>query len=68
MAKRLIEEGNKAWNLISQNKHQVPWESVVYEIEEQFMKVAACNSRALTQQVPLSLSLSSILLVEKFKM
>lgn len=50
MAKRLIEEGNKAWNLISQNKHQVPWESVVFEIEEQFMKIACCNSRALTQQ------------------
>ncbi|PQQ18720.1 uncharacterized protein Pyn_30077 [Prunus yedoensis var. nudiflora] len=50
MAKRLIEEGNKAWNLISQNKQQVPWESVVFEIEEQFMKIASCNSRALTQQ------------------
>lgn len=63
MAKSLVEEGTKAWNSISQNNRQVPWESAVFEIEEQFMKIACCNSRSLTQQV-LSLSLSSLLLVE----
>lgn len=51
MAKRLVEEGTKAWKLISQNNHQVQWESVVFEIEEQFMKIASCSSRSLTQQV-----------------
>ncbi|KAM1001338.1 hypothetical protein ACFX15_007548 [Malus domestica] len=50
MAKRLVEEGTKAWNSISQNNRQVPWESAVFEIEEQFMKIACCNSRSLTQQ------------------
>ncbi|XP_015877895.3 SH2 domain-containing protein B [Ziziphus jujuba] len=50
MAKRLIEEGRKAWNLISQNNHHVQWESMVFEIEEQFMKIAGCSSRSLSQQ------------------
>ncbi|KAG6688965.1 hypothetical protein I3842_11G152900 [Carya illinoinensis] len=50
MAKRLIEEGTKAWNLISQNNHQIRWENVVFEIEEYFMKIACCSSRSLTQQ------------------
>lgn len=50
MAKRLVEEGTKAWKLISQNNHQVQWETVVFEIEEQFMKIACCSSRSLTQQ------------------
>lgn len=51
MAKRLIEEGTKAWNLISQNNNHVQWESVVFEIEDQFMKIACCSSRSLMQQV-----------------
>lgn len=50
MAKRLIDEGTVAWNLISQNNLQVQWESAVFEIEEQFMKIASCSSRSLTQQ------------------
>nr|KJB45846.1 hypothetical protein B456_007G332400 [Gossypium raimondii] len=50
MAKRLIDEGTVAWNLISQNNIQVQWESAVFEIEEQFMKIASCSSRSLTQQ------------------
>lgn len=50
IAKRLIEEGIKAWNSISQNNHQTRWEDVVFEIEEHFMKIACCSSRSLTQQ------------------
>ncbi|XP_021895061.1 uncharacterized protein LOC110812561 isoform X1 [Carica papaya] len=50
MAKRLIAEGEKAWNSISENNHQVHWENVVFEIEEQFMKISCCNTRSLTQQ------------------
>ncbi|PRQ30830.1 putative transcription factor STAT family [Rosa chinensis] len=50
MAKALVEEGTKAWKLISQNSDQVQWESVVFEIEDQFMKIACCRSRSLTQQ------------------
>ncbi|XVF88208.1 hypothetical protein PTKIN_Ptkin19aG0031600 [Pterospermum kingtungense] len=50
MAKRLIDDGTKAWNLISQNNLQVQWESAVFEIEEQFMKIARCTTRSLTQQ------------------
>lgn len=51
MAKTLIEEGRKAWNLISQNNNHVLWESMVFEIEEQFMRIAHCSSRSLSQQV-----------------
>ncbi|KAK8588976.1 hypothetical protein V6N13_087862 [Hibiscus sabdariffa] len=50
MAKRLIDEGTIAWNSISQNNLQVPWESAVFEIEEQFMKIACCTTRSLSQQ------------------
>ncbi|KAB1216366.1 hypothetical protein CJ030_MR4G000599 [Morella rubra] len=50
IAKRLIEEGSKAWNLISQNNHRIRWENVVFEIEEHFTKIVGCSSRSLTQQ------------------
>ncbi|KAL0001483.1 hypothetical protein SO802_015264 [Lithocarpus litseifolius] len=50
IAKRLIEEGTKAWSLISQNNHYIRWENAVFEIEEYFMKIARCSSRSLTQQ------------------
>ncbi|XWS27421.1 hypothetical protein CRYUN_Cryun26dG0113800 [Craigia yunnanensis] len=50
MAKRLIDDGTKAWNLVSQNNLQVQWESAVFEIEEQFMKIACCNTRSLSEQ------------------
>ncbi|GLU17757.1 hypothetical protein SLE2022_341130 [Rubroshorea leprosula] len=50
ISKGLIEEGTKAWNLMSQNNHQVRWESVVFEIEEQITRIACCSTRSLTQQ------------------
>lgn len=50
MSRKLIEEGIQAWNSISQNKHHVQWESVAFEIEEQFMRISGCSSRSLTQQ------------------
>ncbi|KAE8668883.1 SH2 domain protein A, putative isoform 2 [Hibiscus syriacus] len=50
MAKRLIDEGTIAWNSISQSNLQVQWESAVFEIEEQFMKIACCTTRSLSQQ------------------
>jgi hypothetical protein len=50
IAKRLIDEGTKAWNSISQNNHHIRWENMVFEIEEHFMKIACCSSRSLTQQ------------------
>lgn len=51
IAKRLIMEGTKVWNSIAQNNHAVHWETVVFEIEEQFMKIACCSSRSLMEQV-----------------
>ncbi|XP_057949767.1 SH2 domain-containing protein A-like isoform X2 [Malania oleifera] len=50
IAKRLIEEGAKFWNLISQNNHCVHWDNVTFEIEEQFMRIACCSTRSLSQQ------------------
>lgn len=50
ISKRLIEEGTKAWALISQNNDHIHWENIIYEVEEQFMKIACCNSRSLAHQ------------------
>ncbi|KAL5736692.1 hypothetical protein ACOSQ2_031480 [Xanthoceras sorbifolium] len=50
IAKKLIEEGRNAWNLISQNNHHVHWDSAVFGIEEQFMKISCCCTRSLKQQ------------------
>ncbi|XP_010274602.1 PREDICTED: uncharacterized protein LOC104609879 [Nelumbo nucifera] len=50
ISKRLVQEGTNAWNLISQNKHQVLWENAVFEIEEQFMKISGCSSRGLMEE------------------
>ncbi|XP_012575055.1 SH2 domain-containing protein A-like isoform X2 [Cicer arietinum] len=49
-AKRLIEDGTNLWRAMSANNHHVPWESAVYEIEEQFMKIASCGSRSFSHQ------------------
>ncbi|KAJ4838717.1 hypothetical protein Tsubulata_023235 [Turnera subulata] len=50
IAKRLIEEGMNAWNSISQKNGRVPWENVVFEIADQFVKTACCSTRSLTEQ------------------
>lgn len=51
IAKRLIEEGTKVWNSIAQSNDVILWENVTFEIEEQFMKIACCTTRSLTEQV-----------------
>lgn len=50
MTKRLLEEEERAWNLISQDRSQVHWDNVVFEIEEHFMRIACCSARSLSQQ------------------
>ncbi|KAL3503053.1 hypothetical protein ACH5RR_037502 [Cinchona calisaya] len=50
MAKRLIEEGAEAWNLISQNNHHVLWENLVSGVKEHFLKIVSCGTRSLTHQ------------------
>ncbi|KAF9672617.1 hypothetical protein SADUNF_Sadunf11G0061200 [Salix dunnii] len=50
VAKRLIEEGTKIWNSISQNNCQIQWEKVIFEIEEQFMRITCSSTRSLTEQ------------------
>lgn len=50
IAKKLLEEGETAWNVISQNSHRVHWDNAVFEIEEQFMRIANSSTRSLTQQ------------------
>ncbi|KAF8403499.1 hypothetical protein HHK36_011603 [Tetracentron sinense] len=51
IAQRLVEEGINCWNLIFQHHHPVLWEKAVFEIEEQFMKISQCTTRALSEQV-----------------
>lgn len=36
--------------MISQNSHRVHWDNAVFEIEEQFMRIANSSTRSLTQQ------------------
>ncbi|MED6156268.1 hypothetical protein PIB30_013074 [Stylosanthes scabra] len=50
IAKRLVEDGTNLWKVMSPNNNHIPWESAVYEIEEQFMKIASCSSRSLSHQ------------------
>ncbi|KAJ8426713.1 hypothetical protein Cgig2_000340 [Carnegiea gigantea] len=50
MTKRLLEEEERAWNLISQDRSQVHWDNVVFEIEEHFMRIACSSARSLSQQ------------------
>ncbi|XP_061345036.1 SH2 domain-containing protein A-like [Gastrolobium bilobum] len=50
ITKRLIEDGTNLWKVMSPNNYHIPWESAVYEIEEQFMKIASCSSRSLSHQ------------------
>lgn len=51
IAKRLIKDGTNLWKVMSPNNHHIPWENAVYEIQEQFMKIACCGSRSLSPQV-----------------
>ncbi|KAL8148742.1 SH2 domain-containing protein B-like [Apium graveolens] len=48
MSKKLIEDGTKAWNLVSKNNKQVLWENLSSEIEEQFKKISCCSTRYLS--------------------
>lgn len=50
ISKRLIEDGTNLWLAMSPNNHPIPWKSAVYEVEEQFMKIASCGSRSLSHQ------------------
>ncbi|KAL9298115.1 hypothetical protein ACSQ67_024011 [Phaseolus vulgaris] len=50
IAKRLIKDGTNLWKVMSPNNHHIPWENAVYEIQEQFMKIACCGSRSLSPQ------------------
>ncbi|XP_052182133.1 SH2 domain-containing protein A-like isoform X2 [Diospyros lotus] len=49
IAKALVEEGTKVWDLISQNNNHVLWVNVASVIKQQFIMIAHCSSRSLTQ-------------------
>ncbi|KAM7503873.1 hypothetical protein LguiB_002777 [Lonicera macranthoides] len=50
VSKRLIEDGIKIWNMISQDNDHLLWENLVSEIKEHFMKISHCSTRYLVQQ------------------
>ncbi|CAN0891169.1 SH2 domain-containing protein B [Linum grandiflorum] len=50
IGKKLIEEGTRLWNSITQQNHPARWENIFLEIEKQFMKIASCSTRSLVQQ------------------
>ncbi|XP_017253328.1 SH2 domain-containing protein B [Daucus carota subsp. sativus] len=48
MSKGLIENGNKAWNSVSEKNKQVLWDNLSSEIEEEFKKISCCSTRYLS--------------------
>ncbi|XP_016451086.1 SH2 domain-containing protein A isoform X2 [Nicotiana tabacum] len=50
ISKRLIEEGIKCWNLISDDNHHVPWMNLVSGLQEHFLKMTFGRTRSLTHQ------------------
>ncbi|CAN1179125.1 SH2 domain-containing protein A [Linum perenne] len=50
IGKKLIEEGTRVWNSMTQQNNPTQWENVVFEIEKQFMKIASCSTRSLEEQ------------------
>ncbi|XP_076924933.1 SH2 domain-containing protein A-like [Bidens hawaiensis] len=50
ISKRMIEDGTKVWNLLSQNNYHVLWNNVIPVLRDQFMKISCCRNRILTQQ------------------
>ncbi|MCD7449013.1 hypothetical protein HAX54_048096 [Datura stramonium] len=50
ISKRLIEEGFKCWNLISNDNHHVLWENLVSGLQEHFLKRTFGRTRSLTHQ------------------
>ncbi|KAF3781128.1 hypothetical protein EJ110_NYTH22160 [Nymphaea thermarum] len=50
IAKRLIQEGNRTWNLLSQNGHQVLWRNAIFEVERQFLRISQSVNRSLSIQ------------------
>ncbi|CAN6486883.1 unnamed protein product [Victoria cruziana] len=50
IAKRLIQEGNRTWNLLSQNGHQVLWRNAIFEVERQFLRISQSVNRSLSFQ------------------
>lgn len=50
ISKRMIEDGTKVWNLLSQNNQHVLWNNMILVLQDQFMKISCCRNRILTQQ------------------
>ncbi|KAK1362399.1 SH2 domain-containing protein [Heracleum sosnowskyi] len=48
MSKKLIEDGTKAWNSVSEKNERVLWENLAPEVEEQFKKISCCSTRYLS--------------------
>ncbi|CAM8940371.1 unnamed protein product [Rhodiola kirilowii] len=49
ITKKLIRDGTRVWNLMSQHNEHVPWENVGFEIQKQFMEIAN-TTRSLSDQ------------------
>lgn len=61
ISKKLIEDGTKAWNMVSENNKQVLWDNLSPEIEEQFKKISCCSTRYLSSEVCISFSIAYVL-------
>nr|GEW47876.1 SH2 domain-containing protein A isoform X1 [Tanacetum cinerariifolium] len=50
ISKRMIEDGAKVWNSLSQNYDHVWWDKMILVLRDQFIKVSCCRNRFLVHQ------------------
>ncbi|XP_071691889.1 SH2 domain-containing protein A-like [Rutidosis leptorrhynchoides] len=47
ISKRMLEDGTKVWNLLSQSNHEVMLDRMFYVLGDQFIKISGCRNRFL---------------------
>ncbi|PWA47571.1 SH2 domain protein A [Artemisia annua] len=50
ISKRMIEDGTKVWNSLSQNFDHVWWDKMILVLRDQFIKISCCRNRFLVHQ------------------
>lgn len=50
ISKRMIEDGTKVWNSLSQNYDHVWWDKLILVLRDQFIKISCCRNRFLVHQ------------------
>ena len=51
MARRLLDDGNDLWSILSADGHPVLWLRLVKHIEESFGRISGCRTRLFSNKV-----------------